>query len=57
MDNLQQHLDLVTKYIHEKKGIWITPIAPQGPRQEMLLGAMSEVAKEYFDNKDKTTKS
>lgn len=54
---MEEKLRLIVEYIHEKKGIWITPIAPHphDARQTMLMNCMSSIAKEYFENKNRTT--
>jgi hypothetical protein len=48
---MEQSLKLIVDYIHEKKGVWITPIPPQNARQNMLMNMMAQVAFEYFESK------
>ena len=48
---MQQKLELIVNYIHEKKGVWITPIPPSTPMREMLMNHMANIAREYFDSK------
>jgi hypothetical protein len=49
---MEQSLKLIVDYIHEKRGVWITPIPPQNARQQMLMMHMASIAKEYFDSKN-----
>lgn len=49
---MHQNLDLIVRYIYEKKGVWITPIPPINQRQQMLMIAMAEIAKKYFNSKN-----
>lgn len=51
MGNMQQKLELIVNYIHEKKGVWITPIPPMNGRQMMLMDVMSRIAYDYFESK------
>lgn len=48
---MEQSLKLIVDYIHEKKGVWITPIPPQNQTQTFLMNMMAKVAFEYFENK------
>jgi len=48
---MEQSLKLIVDYIHEKRGIWITPIPPQNARQQMLMNMMAQVAQDYFESK------
>lgn len=50
---MQQNLELIVNYIHEKKGVWVTPTPPVNGLQHALMAHMASVAKEYFDNKGK----
>lgn len=52
---MEQELSLIVEFIHEKKGVWITPIPPHpnDARQTMLMNYMANVAKQYFENKNK----
>jgi hypothetical protein len=48
---MEQKLSLIINYIHEKKGVWITPIPPQDARQQMLMMHMAQIAEQYFESK------
>jgi hypothetical protein len=48
---MEQSLKLIVDYIHEKKGVWITPIPPQNQRQQMLMNVMAQIAQDYFESK------
>lgn len=49
---MEAQLKLIVDYIHEKKGIWITPTPPQNNYQHNLMLMMSQIAKQYFDTKN-----
>lgn len=48
---MQASIKLIVDYIHEKKGVWITPIPPYNPHQVMLCEYMANIAKDYFETK------